>query len=88
MTWAALEPKPRGGVHLCKRFARNSCGRVRDVQVTSANGKKSFAGFPLFPGQRRLIELDWDGSSAPEHIQLDFDHFKKESDLKAPSSGQ
>lgn len=66
----------------------NTFSRVRDVQVTSANGKKSFAGFPLFPGQRRLIELDWDGSSAPEHIQLVFDHFKKESDLKAASSAQ
>lgn len=62
--------------------------RVREVQVTSANGKQSFAGFPLFPGQRRLIELDWDGSSAPERIQLDFDHFKKESDLKANSTEQ
>jgi hypothetical protein len=66
----------------------NTFSRVREVQVTSSNGKQSFAGFPLFPGQRRLIELDWDGSSAPEHIQLDFDHFKKESDLKAASSGQ
>ena len=35
----------------------NTFSRVRDVQVTSANGKQSFAGFPLFPGQRRLIEL-------------------------------
>ncbi|HTC62809.1 MAG TPA: hypothetical protein VK709_08195 [Candidatus Saccharimonadales bacterium] len=66
----------------------NTFSRVRDVQVTSANGKQSFAGFPLFPGQRRLIELDWDGSSAPEHIQLEFDHFKKESELKAASSAQ
>ncbi len=62
--------------------------RVRDVQVTSANGKQSFAGFPLFPGQRRLIELDWDGTSEPQHIQLSFDRFKKESDLKAASPAQ
>ena len=66
----------------------NAFSRVREVQVSSASGKQSFSGFPLFPGQRRLIELDWDGSSAPEHIQLDFDHFKKEADLKAASSGQ
>jgi hypothetical protein len=62
--------------------------RVREVQVTSANGKQSFAGFPLFPGQRRLIELDWDGSAPPERIQLSFDRFKKESDLKVASSVQ
>jgi hypothetical protein len=62
--------------------------RVREVEVTSANGKQYFAGFPLFPGQRRLIELDWDESTAPEHIQLNFDGFKMESNLKVASSVQ
>jgi hypothetical protein len=62
--------------------------RVREVEVSSAKGKQSYAGFPLFPGQRRLIELDWDGSSLPEHIQLNFDHFKMDSDLKVVSAAQ
>jgi hypothetical protein len=60
--------------------------RVREVQVTSAKDKQEFAGFPLFPGQRRMIELDWDESSMPQHILLNFDHFKIESDLKVAAS--
>jgi hypothetical protein len=60
--------------------------RVREVEVTSANGKQSFPGFPLFPGQRRLLELDWDGSAQPQHIVLNFDHIKVESDLKSATS--
>jgi hypothetical protein len=66
----------------------NEFSRVREVEVTSANGKQSFSGFPLFPGQKRLIELDWDGSAEPQHIQVSFDHFKMESDLKASNSAQ
>ena len=62
--------------------------RVREVEVTSANGKQSYAGFPLFPGQRRLLDLDWDGSTVPEHIQLSFDRFKMESVLRVASAAQ
>jgi hypothetical protein len=57
--------------------------RVREVEVTSESGKQSYDGFPLFPGQRRNINLVWDQPGVPQHIQLKFDHFKADADLNA-----
>jgi hypothetical protein len=57
--------------------------RVQEVEITSASGKQSFAGFPLFPGQRRNIAFDWDQPGTPEHIILKFQRFKVESSLKS-----
>ncbi|MBZ5660701.1 MAG: hypothetical protein LAO08_09865 [Acidobacteriia bacterium] len=59
--------------------------RVREVEVTSVSGKQTYEGFPLFPGQRRQINLEWDQPGTPEHIQLKFEHFKAETDLHAAS---
>jgi hypothetical protein len=61
-------------------------GRVREVDVTSATGKQVFPGFPLFPGQKRLIELVWSGPDAPQNIVLSFDHFKTEAELQTISA--
>ena len=58
--------------------------RVREVDVTSASGKQVYEGFPLFPGQRRDINLEWDQPGTPQHIELKFEHFKTETDLNAP----
>jgi hypothetical protein len=55
--------------------------RVREVEVTSASGKQLYQGFPLFPGQRRLLNLDWDQPGTPQHVQLKFEHFKAETNL-------
>jgi len=57
--------------------------RVRQVEVTSASGRQSYDGFPLFPGQRRQINLEWEQPGVPQHIQLKFEHFKAETDLHA-----
>jgi hypothetical protein len=57
--------------------------RVSEVEVTSATGKQVYDGFPLFPGQRRKMDLEWGQSGTPEHIQLKFAHFKVETDLHA-----
>jgi hypothetical protein len=56
--------------------------RIQEVEVTSTAGKQTFAGFPLFPGQRRAIELDWDQPGIPQHIVLKFQRFKIDSPLK------
>jgi hypothetical protein len=56
--------------------------RVQEIEVTSPSGKQQFGGFPLFPGQRRSFELDWNQSGTPAHIVLKFTHFKLETDLK------
>ena len=56
--------------------------RVQEVEVASAAGKKDFAGFPLFPGQRRILKLDWEESGEPQRITLRFEKFKVESALR------
>jgi hypothetical protein len=56
--------------------------RIQEVDIVSSTGKQTFAGFPLFPGQRRAIELDWDQPGTPERIELKFQHFKMETSLK------
>jgi len=55
--------------------------RVQEVEIASASAKKDFAGFPLFPGQRRILKLEWGESGAPQRITLKFEKFKLESPL-------
>lgn len=59
--------------------------RVREIEVTSASGRQVYEGFPLFPGQHRRIELEWDQPGEPQHIQLKFDRFKVDADLHEQS---
>jgi hypothetical protein len=61
-------------------------GRVREVHVMTATGKQAFPGFPLFPGQKRLIEIEWPGADAPQSIVLSFDRFKAETTLETISA--
>ena len=91
VTWVRAESSASGSKRQIVAEVENhgvQFSRVREVQVTSATAKQSFAGFPLFPGQRRRIELDWDASEPPQQILLNFDHFKMESNLKAASAAQ
>ncbi len=57
--------------------------RVQEVEIASTSGKKGFAGFPLFPGQHRILRLDWEETSEPQRITLKFEKFKLESPLRA-----
>lgn len=69
-------------------------GRVQEVEVFSGagsgsgSGKQTFPGFPLFPGQKRDLELDWDQPGTPSQIVLKFPKFKMESGLKDPIVAQ
>lgn len=74
-------PKPKIEATVENRGSEVS--RVREVEVTSAAGKQTYEGFPLFPGQHRNMNLEWDQSGTPQHIVLKFDHFKAETDLNA-----
>ena len=60
--------------------------RVLEVEVSSPAGKKEYAGFPLFPGQRRTMQLDWDQPGEPQRIVLKFEHFKTESAIRSVSA--
>jgi hypothetical protein len=62
--------------------------RVQEVDILTGSGKQTFGGFPLFPGQHRQIELDWDQPGVPQQIVLKFPHFKVESSLKSATLTQ
>jgi hypothetical protein len=76
-------PKPK--IQAAVENHGTDVNRVREVEVTSASGKQIYEGFPLFPGQHRLLNLNWDQPGTPEHIQLKFDRFKSETTLNAAS---
>jgi hypothetical protein len=89
ISWNRAETSSEGGKRLVTAEIENhgaEFSRIQEVEVTSASGKRTFAGFPLFPGQRRDLELDWDQPGTPEHILLKFQHFKLESKLNPISA--
>jgi len=89
VSWNRAETSAEGGKRLVTAEIENhgaEFSRIQEVEVTSASGKRTFAGFPLFPGQRRDFELDWDQPGTPEHIVLKFQHFKLESKLNQISA--
>lgn len=59
-------------------------GRVKDVEVMSQEQKKStYPGFPLFPGQRRHLQIDWKSDNAPQTLILNFPKFRVEGEIEA-----
>jgi len=85
VSWNRAEISAEGGKRLVTAEVENhgaELARVQEVEVTSTGGKQTFSGFPLFPGQRRAIELDWDQPGVPQRIVLKFPRFKLESGLK------
>ena len=56
--------------------------RVQEVELNSTSGKKTYAGFPFFPGQLRKLELDWDRVASPNRVVLKFEKFKVSSDVR------
>lgn len=51
-------------------------GRVKEIEVSSDSAKRFYPGFPLFPGQRRVVHLAWEKRGRPKNIQLRFSKFK------------
>jgi len=91
LSWNRAEIAREGGKRLVTAEVENhgtEFSRIEEVEVTSKAGKQTFAGFPLFPGQRRAIELDWDQPGEPQRIVLKFPRFKLESSLKDSSITQ
>jgi hypothetical protein len=85
VSWNRAEISTEGGKQLVTAEVENhgaEFSRIQEVEVTSTAGKQTFAGFPLFPGQRREIELDWEQPGVPQRIVLKFQRFKIESNLK------
>lgn len=57
--------------------------RVLEVEVAGASGKKSYPGFPLFPGQKRILQLEWDRKEKPGHLILKFANFRVEEPVRS-----
>jgi len=91
VSWNKAELTVQGGKRRITAQVENhgtEYGRVQEVEVISSAGKQTFSGFPLFPGQRRDIEFDWDQPGTPKEIVLKFPHFKMESSLKELTAAQ
>ncbi len=91
ISWNRAEIARKGDKRLITAEVENHSGefsRVQEVEIVSSSGKQTFGGFPLFPGQHREIEVDWDQSGVPEQIVLKFPHFKVESSLKDATLNQ
>jgi hypothetical protein len=91
VSWNKAELTVQGGKRRIAAQVENhgrDYGRVQEVEVISSSGKQTFPGFPLFPGQRRDIEFDWDQPGTPKEIVLKFPHFKMESSLKELTAAQ
>jgi hypothetical protein len=85
VSWDRAEITLKGDKRMISAEVENhgsQFSRVQEVEVVSSSGKQTFGGFPLFPGQHRQIELDWDQPGVPQQVVLKFSHFKMESDLK------
>jgi len=62
--------------------------RVQEVEVVSAKGKKTYAGFPFFPGQRRKLRLNWNQPGDPQLLVLKFPQFKIEKAIRTNVASQ
>lgn len=62
----------------------SSLGRVMGSELSS-NGKNAtpFGGFPLFPHQKRRVEVPWSGREQPNKLMLKFANFTIE-EKRAP----
>lgn len=54
----------------------SSLGRVMGSELSN-NGKNAtpFGGFPLFPNQKRRVEVPWSGNEQPNKLMLKFANF-------------
>ncbi len=88
ITWLQTIFTPGGEKPRIEAVVENrgsAVNRVREVEVTSSSGKQTYEGFPLFPGQQRNMELEWDQPGLPQHIKLRFERFNSEADLHESS---
>lgn len=53
-------------------------GRVLQADVTSAKGKATSNGFPVFPHREREVEIPWEADDGPAKLVLQLEHFRLE----------
>ncbi len=60
-----------------------SFGRVQESWLVGSKRMEG-PGFPIFPQSRRQMEYTWEGEGSPAKIELVFEKFKIEGDVKGP----
>ena len=58
-----------------------SFGRVLEADVTSAKGRSTQGGFPVFPFSQRQVQIPWEAAGNPSKLQLRLAHFKLEQSV-------
>jgi hypothetical protein len=89
ITWVRAETTLEGDHRKIVAEIQNqgpALGRVREILIDAGPEKQTLSGFPIFPGQKRLISIDWEHAAMPRRIALSFDNFKTEADLKTISA--
>ena len=59
----------------------SSFGRIGGLEIRGATHKVQGPGFPLFPGGRRRLELQWDADEAPDAVVVKSQDFSFERKL-------
>jgi hypothetical protein len=49
--------------------------RVNEIEMSSPTEKQTYPGFAFFPGQSRVLRLDWTKRDPPKNIELRFKKF-------------
>jgi hypothetical protein len=52
-----------------------SLGRAQLVEVSGGLSSVENNGFPLLPGSKRRVEMDWTGKEPPVEVETRFEHF-------------
>jgi len=60
-------------------------GRVLQADVTSARGKATSNGFPVFPHRERQVEIPWEADDGPAKLVLHLEHFQLEHGIGSGS---
>jgi hypothetical protein len=50
-------------------------GRVQSVKASTDKESADANGFPMLPGRRRQVEMEWKGKEPPREIYFQFEHF-------------
>lgn len=79
-------PPGKGVMALVIENTGANFGRVSSLQIVGPRRKITVPGFPVFPGRRRVVEIPWDGTDAPDSVDVktkDFS-FAEPLPLRAP----
>jgi hypothetical protein len=72
----------QGTTHVEVENRSEDFARVQEVDLVCSSGKKIYPGFPFFPHQRRVLQLEADQCSSPQRVVLKFVRFKVEQAIR------